>query len=56
MSKNTQITLTQSIQECSMESENDMDFTLKEHHSERIAHHSKMLRYYLNEERVHGKK
>ena len=51
MSENTQVTLTQSIREISTESEQVMGFTLKEHHSERIAHHMKMLDYYLNEQK-----
>ena len=32
-------------------SEEDTDFTLNEHYKERIAHHQKMLLYYLNEQR-----
>ena len=32
-----------------MQSEDNMDFTLAEHYQERIAHHTKMLNYYLNE-------
>ena len=33
------------------ELEDDTDFTLEQHHSERINHHTKMLNYYLNEQR-----
>lgn len=29
---------------------NDTDFSLKEHYSERIAFHEKMLLYYLTEQ------
>jgi hypothetical protein len=30
-------------------SQDTMDFTLKNHYLERIAHHMKMLNYYFNE-------
>ena len=36
-------------QEQLTKSQDDMDFTLKNHYSERITHHMKMLHYYLNE-------
>lgn len=35
----------------SKELEDNMDFTLNEHHSERIKFHMKMLNYYLKEEK-----
>ena len=49
MSENTQITLDDSIREISIESEEVMGFTLKEHYEERINHHSRMLEYYIKE-------
>ena len=50
MSENTQVTLTESIAEISMQSENDTDFTLPEHYAERITYHTKLLKYYLDEQ------
>ena len=49
MSENTQVTLTQSIAEISVESEEVMGFTLQEHTEERIKFHSTMLKHYLDE-------
>lgn len=31
--------------------EENMDFTLRDHHEERIRHHMKMLNYYLKEQK-----
>lgn len=39
----------ESAQEQSMKSQDDTDFTLKNHYLERITHHMKMLNYYFNE-------
>lgn len=44
-----QNTASESIQEQSTKSQDNMDFTLKNHYLERIEHHMKMLNYYLNE-------
>ena len=33
------------------ELEDNTDFTLSDHYKERIEFHSKMLRYYLNEQK-----
>lgn len=37
-------------QEQLTKSRDDMDFTLKNHYSERITHHMRMLNYYLKEQ------
>ena len=37
------------VQERLMTSQEDMDFTLKSHYLERVNHHMKMLKYYLDE-------
>ena len=34
-----------------IESQEDTDFTLREHHKERISFHMKMLNHYLNEQK-----
>ena len=39
----------ESAQEQLTKSQDDMGFTLKNHYLERIAHHMKMLNYYLDE-------
>ena len=44
-----QNTASELIQEQLTKLQDDMDFTLKSHYSERIGHHMKMLNYYLNE-------
>lgn len=36
-------------QEQLTKSQDDTDFTLKSHYLERIEHHMKMLKYYLDE-------
>ena len=33
------------------QSEESMDFSLRDHHTERIKHHMTMLNYYLKEEK-----
>jgi hypothetical protein len=42
-------TASESAQEQLTKSQDDTDFTLKNHYLERIKHHMKMLNYYLNE-------
>ena len=54
MLESTQDMLAQLDQALSLKSEDSMDFTLPEHHSERINHHMKMLNYYLNEQKRMG--
>lgn len=39
----------ESAQKQLTKSQDDMDFTLKNHYLERIEHHIKMLNYYFNE-------
>lgn len=34
------------------ELEDNMDFTLESHYSERVKHHMKMLNYYLNQQKL----
>ncbi len=34
----------------SLESKTDTEFTLPEHYRERISHHMRMLKYYLDEQ------
>lgn len=41
--------ISESAQEQLTKSQDNMDFTLKNHYLERIAHHMKMLNYYFNE-------
>ena len=38
----------------SKELEDNMDFTLESHHSERVKYHMKMLNYYLNQQKLWG--
>jgi len=44
-----QNTASELAQELSTKLQDDMDFTLKSHYLERIRHHMKMLKYYLDE-------
>lgn len=45
-----QETVSELTQEQLTKSQDDMDFTLKSHYSERVAHHMRMLNYYLKEQ------
>ena len=46
--------MTESTVTQSKELEDNMDFTLGSHHSERVKHHMKMLNYYLNQQKLWG--
>lgn len=52
MLENTLDLTTQSNQTKSTQSETNMDFTLDEHHKERINFHMRMLNYYLTQEKI----
>jgi len=46
--------MTESTVTQSKELEDNMDFTLESHYSERVKYHMKMLNYYLNQQKLWG--
>ena len=51
MSENILDLITNLTQNKLTKSEDSMDFTLSSYHKEKIAHHIKMLNYYLKEQK-----